>query len=134
MVHPEDRAYAEKKMLSRSNKKSDSFDYRIICKDGAIRTLHSERIVMEYDENGKPSRVMGVEQDITERKKIENTLLESEQRLKKAQSIAHMGSWEYHVKEDRAIWSEEMFRIFGLPVQKYGPNIKDVFFNNQPRG
>ena len=127
MVHPEDRAYAEKKMLSRSNVKSDSFDYRIICKDGAIRTLHSERIVMEYDENGKPSRVMGVEQDITERKKIENTLLESEQRLKKAQSIAHMGSWEYHVKEDRAIWSEELFRIFGLPIRQYGPNIKEYF-------
>lgn len=127
MIHPEDRAFAEKKMLSRSNLKYDSFDYRIIRKDGAIRTLHSERIVREFDENGKPSRVMGVEQDITERKKIENTLLESEQRLKKAQGIAHVGSWEYHIKEDRAIWSEELFRIFGLPIEKYGPNIKTYF-------
>lgn len=132
MIHPEDRAYAEKKMLSRSNKKSDSFDYRIIRKDGAIRTLHSERIIREYDENGKPSRVMGVEQDITERKKIENTLLEGERRLKMAQRIAHMGSWEYHVKEDRAIWSEELFQIFGLPIQKYGPNIKEYFAILQP--
>jgi hypothetical protein len=41
--------------------------------------------------------------------------VESEERLKMAQRIAHVGSWEYFVKEDKTIWSEELFHIFGLP-------------------
>lgn len=131
-IHPEDRADIKKIMLYGGMTKSASFDYRIVCKEGTLRTIHTERIVREYDESNRPSRIMGVEQDITERKKIESTLIENEQRLKMAQSIAHMGSWEYHVKEDRAIWSEELFRIFGLPIQKYGPNIKEYFAILQP--
>lgn len=132
LVHPDDRPMVEKQMLYGGITASSSLDYRIIRPDGLVRTIHSERIVRERDALGKPTRIMGVEQDITERKHTENTLRESEERLKRAQRIAHMGSWEYHVKEDRAIWSEELFRIFGLPVQKYGPNIKEYLSIIQP--
>ena len=31
-----------------------------------------------------------------------------------AQKIAHVGSWEYYVKEDKAIWSDELFQDFWL--------------------
>jgi signal transduction histidine kinase len=51
-----------------------SFDYRILLKDGSVRAIHSERIVREHDEQGQPTRIMGVEQDITERKRIERQL------------------------------------------------------------
>jgi signal transduction histidine kinase len=42
-----------------------------------------------------------------------------------AQRIAHIGSWEYCAGEDRAIWSEELFHIFGLPVQSFGPSVNE---------
>ena len=38
----------------------------------------------------------------------------AESRLKEAQRIAHTGSWELHLPSQHLIWSEEMFRIYGL--------------------
>lgn len=54
-------------------------------------------------------------QDITERKAAEEGLRRSERCLAAAQQIAHVGSWEWEPGSDRAVWSEEMYRIFGLP-------------------
>ncbi len=74
-----------------------------------------------YDKEGKQTGAVAIFEDVTERVKTQNALAESEDRLKMAQRIAHVGSWEVNVKEDRAIWSEELFHIFGLPVKQYGP-------------
>lgn len=57
--------------------------------------------------------------DITERKQAEQALLESEQRLKRAQEIAHLGSWELDLINDRLTWSDEVYRIFGLEPQQF---------------
>lgn len=40
---------------------------------------------------------------------------ESEKRLTKAQEIAHVGSWELDLPSGRISWSDEAYRIFGLP-------------------
>ncbi len=80
-----------------------------------------------YDQNGEANGAIAIFDDVTVRMQTQEALMGSEERLNMAQRIAHMGSWEYHVREDRAIWSDELFRIFGLPVQEYGPNIKEYF-------
>ena len=51
-----------------------SFDYRIIHPDGSTCHLHSERMVRDVDENGKAERIVGIEQDITERKNAEEKI------------------------------------------------------------
>jgi PAS domain S-box-containing protein len=78
-----------------------------------------------YDREGTVNAAVVVFENVTGHVKTQNALAESEERLKMAQKIAHVGSWEYYVKEDRAIWSEELFRIFGLKLQQYGPNTKE---------
>jgi len=75
-----------------------------------------------YDKDGRVNAAVAIFEDVTVHVDIQNSLMESEERLKMAQKIAHVGSWEYYVKEDRAIWSEELFNIFGLKPQQYGPN------------
>ncbi len=52
--------------------------------------------------------------DITERKRTEEALRESEERLTKAEEIAHLGSWEMDVATGKSVWSDEFFRICGL--------------------
>ena len=42
--------------------------------------------------------------------------------LEEAQSIARVGSWHYNVAADKATWSKEMFRIFGLGQAINEPN------------
>ena len=54
-----------------------SFDYSIKTPNGSTRFLHTERLIREVDECGKAKRIMGIEQDISERKKIEQTLKEN---------------------------------------------------------
>lgn len=55
-----------------------------------------------------------VTRDITERKKAEQDLVESEKRLKEAQEIAKMGSWEWDPLSDKVKWSSEMYNIFEI--------------------
>jgi PAS domain S-box-containing protein len=51
--------------------------------------------------------------DITERKRTEAALRTSEEHLREAQHVAHVGSWFWNVRTGDARWSEEMYRIFG---------------------
>lgn len=46
-------------------------------------------------------------------------LFESEQRLKRAQEIAHLGSWELDLLNNKLSWSDEAYRIFGLEPQEF---------------
>jgi PAS domain S-box-containing protein len=39
-----------------------------------------------------------------------------ERQLAEAQAIAHVGSWEWELSANRVTWSDELYRIFGLPV------------------
>ena len=57
---------------------------------------------------------------ITERKEAEAQLRQSEERLKKTQEMAHLGSWELDLVHNRLSWSDEVYRIFGLEPQAFG--------------
>ncbi len=53
--------------------------------------------------------------DITERKRLEEALRRSEEDLKHAQAVSHTGSWRLDVQRNRLMWSDEAYRIFGIP-------------------
>jgi len=51
------------------------------------------------------------------------TLLEkSEKSLAHAQKMTHVGSWGLDIKTDESKWSNEMYHIFGLDPQEFGPS------------
>jgi two-component system, sensor histidine kinase and response regulator len=52
----------------------------------------------------------------TERKELHDALVEHELQLATAQRIAHLGSWAWDIEADRVEWSDEMCRIFGVPL------------------
>jgi len=85
-----------------------------------------------YGNGGKVNAAVTIFDDVTERVKTQEALQESEDRLKMAQRIAHVGNWEYYTKDDKAIWSDELFRIFGLEPQKYGPNTAEYVSHIYP--
>lgn len=60
-----------------------------------------------------------------ERDFVEEQLIINEFRLKKAQQISRVGSWEWIPDEKKIIWSEEMYRIFG--VDEDSENIDKIF-------
>lgn len=60
--------------------------------------------------------------DITLRKQIERSLQQSEARLREAQRIAHLGTWEYDLLTQTVMWSEELFHLFGLTPAPAAPS------------
>ena len=52
--------------------------------------------------------------EITKHKEYAKLILENEARLKRSQEIAHLGSWELDLENDRLTWTDEVYRIFGL--------------------
>jgi PAS domain S-box-containing protein len=59
-----------------------------------------------------------LEREITEREKAEEALRESEKDLKRAQTVAQIGSWRLDVRHNQLLWSDETHRIFGIPKRK----------------
>lgn len=52
--------------------------------------------------------------DITERKQHEELIAQRESDLRRAQAMAHLGSWRWDMTRNVVTWSEEMYRIYGL--------------------
>ncbi|MDP2795096.1 MAG: EAL domain-containing protein [Sulfurisoma sp.] len=67
-----------------------------------------------FDEDGRFLGYRGVGEDITARKRAEQALQESEATLNAAQAVAHVGSWVLNLRENRLLWSDESYRIFGI--------------------
>ncbi|MFQ5713568.1 MAG: PAS domain S-box protein [Candidatus Scalinduaceae bacterium] len=80
-VHPDDKELVKKTINESLYKRRPyNIDFRIVSKDGTERILHSEAEVA-FDDNGKPLKMIGTTQDITERKRIEEELRNSEEAL-----------------------------------------------------
>lgn len=58
--------------------------------------------------------------DIVARERVEGMLRRTDRTLKNAQRIAHVGSWEIDIGSGVHHWSDECFRIFGLPPSADG--------------
>jgi len=72
-----------------------------------------------YDSLGKPDYMVGIIEDISEQKLVEETLKKNEKRLKEAQQLAQLGNWELDLKNNQLYWSEEVFRIFEIDFEKF---------------
>ncbi|HIJ07325.1 MAG: Putative PAS/PAC sensor protein [Methanomicrobiales archaeon 53_19] len=69
-------------------------------------------------------RILATSVDITERKKAEMALRESEALLSTAGRMAHFGGWSANLDENRVIWSEEVAKIHGMEPG-YSPSIEE---------
>jgi PAS domain S-box-containing protein len=86
-----------------------------------------------YNKKREIVGTFGVARDISEWHAAERALQTSEARLKRAQTMAKVGNWEYDITTGRVWGSEEAFRIYGiertsefLPLDVVESNIIDV--------
>ena len=93
--------------------------------------------------NSKPEKLSngaitwyGYNYDITDRKNVEEllkketeALKESEQDLKIAQEVAKIGNWKWNLITKEVIWSDEMYKIFGIDKKTYKGRLGDAIAN-----
>ncbi len=112
-IHPKDR---EKVVgaKARSGAAPVENEYRIIRPDGEVRFLRAILETMTAP-HGTPVHIVGATQDITERIRERERLRRSEELLKNAERMTHVGHWQWDIKARAVAWSEELSRILGLP-------------------
>lgn len=80
-IHPEDRQRAMDRFANLARGKKYSEEYRVLRPDGSVRWVLDRGIPL-LDEAGEVYRVVGVAQDITERKRVEEEILQNQQQLR----------------------------------------------------
>ncbi len=119
LVHPEDRDFVKDRMQAMRNGEKVAFEYRVLRDDGTVRDV-SEIIHPVFDESGQVIREIGTSREITEEKRAQQAIEESERRLKTAAEMAKLGHFVWDLVEDRCIYcSEELARLHGLSVEDY---------------
>jgi PAS domain S-box-containing protein len=127
-IHPEDRdGWKSNREKSLREKVDTSDEYRIVLPDGTVKYIHAIRHPVLNDA-GDIVQLVGTSIDITERKRAEEALRQSEAYLAEAQRLTHTGSWAVDLASDKYIYaSEEDLRIFGFNPQEPLPTREAVF-------
>ena len=99
-------------------------EFRIVRPDGEVRFARAVAEAIRND-RGAVVRIAGATQDVTGPVKAREFLRASEQRLKSAQQLTHVGSWHWDLEADRVVCSEECLRIFGQP-DDYAPSLEGL--------
>ena len=119
-IHPEDWQRGMEEALG-----GDRFnaECRLFRPTGEVRIAHFQGDV-NRDASGRPYRMFGTIQDITDRKHAEEALRQNQFYLAEGQRLAHMGSWAFNAT-GFTYWSSELFQVHGLDPSDKPPTVEE---------
>jgi len=130
----------------RAIRSARTLEMRLLCKDhrfeerlGMLEMISDDVLQVEINSSGfyllsdkginkRFLGTVGVIRDITERKRNEKALSQSEYSLAEAQRIAQVGNWDWDIINNKLVWSDEIYRIFGYKPKEFDANY-DAFLN-----
>jgi len=84
---------------------------------------------LRYGETWKFSAFV---RDLSERKRAETKLRDSELLLAEAQRVSHLGSWNLNLTTGKAVWSEEEYRLLGYEPYTVEPTSENFLSRIHP--
>jgi len=81
---------------------------------------------------GEDGRVTAQGIDVTERRREEARLRRSEAMMVDTQGVAHLGVWEWDITQPHAVWSPELYRIYGLDPRTHVPTYENYLARVHP--
>jgi PAS domain S-box-containing protein len=117
LIPPEGRADALTK-INRATIKGERWEVLEVPVqhiDGSVRFVLWNSATIFAADGKTPVATIAQGQDMTERKEAEEALRESLNDLNRAQAVAQTGSWRLDVQHDVLLWSDESYRMFGIP-------------------
>ena len=119
-IHPDDRARMAEAVAAALDPTGPGLlmqEHRIIRRDGEVRWVfhYGRSFFAGQGAEHRAVRMIGAVQDITTPKQAELALTASEERLRLAQDLGGVGSFDWNVAKDETEVSDSYRRIFGIP-------------------
>ncbi|HEY9809465.1 MAG TPA: response regulator [Halomicronema sp.] len=115
LLHPEDLLLFQNALNGYLQGKINCYEveFRLRSKSGEWKWILCRGKVSERDINGKPVRITGTNKDITEQKKVEETLRISEERWQFAIEGSGDGIWDWNLQTNEVFYSKRWKEMLG---------------------
>jgi PAS domain S-box-containing protein len=116
LLHPDDLSQAAehgRAMYSLTEGAVLEHEYRVRQRDGSYRWFHGRDLLLSRTPEGKPAQVLGVAEDITQRKQVEESLRASEARYRSVVDSQHDLICRFHQDCTLTFVNDAYCRYFG---------------------
>ena len=122
-THPDDLELSNQKLQEHWDGKADFYDCRVrmIHKDGHIVWVWDRGKVVEWDQEGKPLRMLGTHIDVSELVESENKIKEATNQLDLALEATKAGLWQLDLTNNTAQIDDRWAMILGYTIEELAP-------------
>ena len=122
-IHPDDRGMVAERHLRQleSDVSLPRYEFRLITRDGSVRWVAIGAVLIDWE--GRPATLDFIS-DITERKRAEEALRESEERYQLANRAMFDALWDWHLQTNDLWWNQNFRTHFGYSAEEIEPGIE----------
>ncbi|EMA65219.1 multi-sensor signal transduction histidine kinase, partial [Halorubrum aidingense JCM 13560] len=117
-VHPDDLPSVQDALSEHLAGETAYYDteHRMRTATGEWKWIRDVGKVVERDGEGEPVRAVGIHLDVDDQKRREADLERTRALIERTQGSASIGWWEVDLADGSLTWSDEVYRIHGVPV------------------
>jgi len=124
LVHPDDRVIADRayENVVRGDRTYEA-EFRLRHKNGDYIHVLSRALPIRRDPDGPVVRIVGTHLDVTDRRRTEMALRESEERLTLAFEGAQEGVWDWNLETGAVVYSRRWKQMLGYAEDEIEPHV-----------
>jgi PAS domain S-box-containing protein len=131
LIHPDDVEHLKQHLRFLKQTGISTFEFRVITTYGEIKTLRGEDVVMQDADATTPFELSEtiIEKEIAAKeaaKEAEQVKL-ARRRSELSERIIKTGTWHINTSTNEVFYSDEVYRIYGLPPQSLNAHFNTFF-------
>jgi PAS domain S-box-containing protein len=110
------------------------YEKEYIRKDGTVFPVELRSFLIR-DGKGDPCAIWAIVRDVTDRKRAEESLKQTNMMLAQTQEISKVGGWDYDVASGKGNWTDEVYQIYGVEKTQAPKDLQSAisFYTPQSR-